>query len=76
MYPSGFGASMADRGGEMNEEILHQMYERLEKIVELLSKQNDLLAAQTEYHWYCGCGHWNGVNLATCADCGRKPGER
>lgn len=26
--------------------------------------------------WLCGCGHTNGVNLATCAQCGRKPGEK
>jgi hypothetical protein len=25
--------------------------------------------------WHCGCGHWNGCNLAVCADCGRKPNE-
>lgn len=24
--------------------------------------------------WSCGCGHVNGLNLATCAQCGRKPG--
>ena len=26
--------------------------------------------------WVCGCGHKNGYCLATCACCGRKPGER
>jgi len=26
------------------------------------------------HDWYCGCGHWNGVNLAVCALCGRTPG--
>lgn len=25
--------------------------------------------------WECGCGHINGSNLATCALCGRRPGE-
>ena len=25
--------------------------------------------------WCCGCGHWNGPNLATCAMCGRTPSE-
>ena len=24
--------------------------------------------------WYCGCGHFNGYNLATCAACTRPPG--
>lgn len=23
--------------------------------------------------WYCGCGWPNGINLATCAQCGRRP---
>ena len=23
--------------------------------------------------WQCGCGHTNGVNLATCAMCNRSP---
>lgn len=23
--------------------------------------------------WPCGCGHTNGINLAVCAACGRKP---
>ena len=26
--------------------------------------------------WYCGCGHYNGFNLATCAACGRRPGAK
>lgn len=27
--------------------------------------------------WLCGCDHTNGINLALCAACGRKPnGER
>jgi hypothetical protein len=26
------------------------------------------------YNWECGCGHINGINLATCAQCDRKPG--
>lgn len=30
----------------------------------------------TMHDWLCGCGHWNGPNLATCAQCGRKPGEQ
>jgi len=25
--------------------------------------------------WECGCGHINGVNLAFCAQCGRRPNE-
>lgn len=25
--------------------------------------------------WKCGCGHTNGAALATCAQCGRQPGE-
>jgi hypothetical protein len=27
------------------------------------------------HDWHCGCGHWNGCNLATCAMCGRTPSE-
>lgn len=27
-----------------------------------------------EHTWTCGCGWRNGVNLATCATCGRNPG--
>lgn len=27
-----------------------------------------------EHTWTCGCGWRNGVNLATCAQCGRQPG--
>ena len=23
------------------------------------------------HDWQCGCGHWNGCNLAVCALCGR-----
>lgn len=26
------------------------------------------------HDWYCGCGHWNGSELATCAACTRPPG--
>ena len=29
----------------------------------------------SEHDWQCYCGHWNGANLAHCADCGRKPNE-
>lgn len=25
--------------------------------------------------WDCGCGRVNGIGLATCACCGRSPGE-
>lgn len=33
-------------------------------------------AEQLNSHdWQCGCSHWNGSNLAHCADCGRKPNE-
>jgi hypothetical protein len=27
------------------------------------------------HDWHCGCGHWNGANLAVCAMCGRTPNE-
>lgn len=26
------------------------------------------------HDWCCGCGHWNGANLAKCGQCGRQPG--
>lgn len=28
------------------------------------------------HDWQCGCGHWNGPNLAVCAVCDRKAGLR
>jgi len=30
-------------------------------------------AAAESHDWMCGCGWWNGCNLATCAQCGRAP---
>jgi hypothetical protein len=30
---------------------------------------------EESHDWYCGCGHWNGCNLAICALCGRTPSE-
>lgn len=39
----------------------------LEKIARVLEDTHD---------WQCDCGHWNGPNLATCAQCNRRPGER
>jgi len=48
-------------------EILHnEICQRLDHIIKILG-------AQTEHHWYCGCGHWNGANLMACATCGRDP---
>ena len=49
-------------------------------ILEALGEQRLLLdrianALESAY-WTCGCGHVNGSNLATCAVCGRSPGER
>lgn len=26
--------------------------------------------------WLCGCGSWNGINLATCRVCGRREDQR
>ena len=49
-------------------EILEVVINRMEKIIELL-------AEQSEHHWCCGCGHWNGANLPFCATCGRRPNE-
>lgn len=40
-------------------------------IVHLLDNKDNYI----NHDWYCGCGHWNGANLATCALCGRTPGE-
>lgn len=48
----------------MNTETL-EICNRLDKIIALLKEQQ-------EHHWYCGCGHWNGANLAACGACGRK----
>ena len=41
------------------------------------SEQRDRLKAvvDTNHDWACGCGHWNGSNLATCGMCGRTPQE-
>jgi hypothetical protein len=52
-----------------NPEILH------EEICNNLNKIINLLSRQTEHHWCCGCGHWNGANLSVCAMCGRTPSE-
>lgn len=30
---------------------------------------------ESAHDWQCGCGHWNGPNLRTCAICDRFPGE-
>lgn len=49
--------------------------EQIEILTRLVSNILDEIRLQREHHWYCGCGHWNGANLATCAECGRKPGE-
>ena len=51
-----------------NPEILHnEICQRLDTIIRLLQEKPPA--------WYCGCGHWNGCNLAVCALCGRTPGE-
>jgi hypothetical protein len=34
-----------------------------------------VLRLKTTHDWQCGCGHWNGANLAVCALCGRTPNE-
>jgi len=68
-------------GDEMRDpEILHEeICRRLDKIIDLLSKQ-------AEHSWQCGCGHWNGeapegvlcscgltvTNYATCKECGNR----
>ena len=40
-----------------------------------LRDENERLQAVIEesHDWYCGCGHWNGPNLAECGMCGRTP---
>lgn len=35
----------------------------------------DEMEKEETHDWYCGCGHWNGPNLAICAMCGRTPNE-
>jgi hypothetical protein len=50
-------------------EILHEeICRRMDRIIAIL-------AAQSEHHWYCACGHWNGANLPNCAQCNRTPNE-
>lgn len=43
-----------------------EVCQRLDWIIHKLSEQS-------EHDWYCGCGHWNGPNLAFCAICRRDP---
>jgi hypothetical protein len=33
----------------------------------------ELIEIMRQTLWQCGCGHYNGANLAVCAVCGRKP---
>jgi hypothetical protein len=35
----------------------------------------ELLLASAHHDWLCGCGHWNGPALATCAVCRLSPGN-
>lgn len=36
--------------------------------------QGESAGPVTPTSWTCGCGHTNGINLARCATCTRKPG--
>jgi hypothetical protein len=40
-----------------------------------IEKAGAICVEGSSHDWYCGCGHWNGANLAVCALCGRTPGE-
>ena len=47
-------------------EILqNELRDRLDWIIKLIEGK--------DHDWQCGCGHWNGPNLAVCAVCGKKP---
>ena len=45
-------------------------------VIDTLRRQVEEQAAKLAVLWYCACGHNNGINLATCAACGRRPGAR
>lgn len=51
--------------------------DRLFLINEEQCRQTDLLrqivTLLEQSVWTCGCGHTNGVTLAACAQCGRRP---
>jgi hypothetical protein len=41
----------------------------------LYSAYEELRLADANHDWLCGCGHWNGPNLAVCAVCRLSPGN-
>lgn len=55
---------------------LEIMHTQLGKLVDLMGTLADALQTMVNITWTCGCGHTNGVNLSTCAQCGRRPGQR
>ena len=53
-------------------QLLGWILEKQDRMIVLL----DMIAgAVSGLSWACGCGHMNGANLPTCAQCGRKPKE-
>ena len=50
-----------------SEETQRCLVDALERIAAALSERKDC--------WECGCGHWNGCELAICAECGRTVRE-
>ena len=54
-------------------ELFRTLCQSQNKIIKELQEEIDKL--KEGHDWYCGCGHWNGANLAVCALCGRTPGE-
>lgn len=52
------------------EEQVMNILRRMDRSIERRRTMEDC-----HHDWYCGCGHWNGPNLAACALCGRTPGE-
>lgn len=41
--------------------------------ITILAEAMLFLIRQAPAGWSCGCGHTNGINLAVCAACERKP---
>lgn len=72
------GAAMSDALRSEIEKLIRLSGDKVEW-VRLADLEAALLtearAPQEPKGWYCGCGWPNGINLSTCAQCGRSPGS-
>lgn len=54
----------------------HQKRYSRHDVIKLIKAFRELEEKGNSSHdWNCGCGHWNGANLATCTMCGRNPSD-